>query len=312
MILETKSSVKEGKFYCPKCGRNDLRNKFKVWQKDVIQNEEKWIFANKDIECKTHQDAKKKGLVLKIQNHNGNLFEGDEGYCPERNYLPGNYKISLKCWNETGGKTAEEWNKDEHWECNYCAYKPKSFTEFIKFYESLIQSNNSEGTINKKQNNNELEKKLNEEKNKNKNLIEENNNLKQKLEELNNKIKNINILEEKIKSLENQIKNQNTELQKYKENNGNQTEDILSSLKPGEKILAINFVSKGCQDINHYNQICKNTELFVRIEERLYKDFPQFKDYETVFEVNGKRIKRFKTLDENKIRTNDVIYVIRN
>ena len=71
-------------------------------------------------------------------------------------------------------------------------------------------------------------------------------------------------------------------------------------------------MSKGCQDIIHYNQICKNTEVFIRIEERLYKDYPQFKDYETVFEVNGKRIKRFKSLDENKIRTNDVIYVIRN
>lgn len=310
--MELKKKYVEGYFKCPKCGRNDLTNEFKLWQKDYIKNEEKWIFINKNIPCEHCQDNEKKGVCEINPYHNKKLMEGDEGYCPQRNYLPGNYKISLKCWNETGGKTVKEWNKDEHWECNYCAYKPKSFTEFIPYYKNLIQSNNSESTINKKQNNNELEKKINEEKNKNKNLIEENNNLKQKLEELNNKIKNINKLEEKIKSLENQIKNQNTELQKYKENNGNQTEDIFSSLKPGEKILAINFVSKDCQDITHYNQICKNTELFVRIEERLYKDFPQFKDYETVFEVNGKRIKRFKTLDENKIRTNDVIYVIRN
>jgi len=302
-------TVKRGNFYCPKCGRNDLTNGFKEWEKDDIQNEEKWIFVNKIIYCQEHQEAHKRGIALL---HKNNLEEGDEGYCPKRNYLPGNHNISLKCWNETGGKTVEEWNKDVYWECNYCAYKPKSFTEFIFDYNNSIQSNNSEGTINKKQNNNELEKKLNEEKNKNKKLIEENNNLKQKLVELNNKIKNINKLEEKIKSLENQIKNQNTEWQKYKENNGNQTEDIISSLKPGEKILAINFVSKGCQDINNYNQICKNTEVFIRIEERLYKDFPQFKDYETVFEVNGKRIKRFKTLDENNIRTNDIIYVIIN
>ena len=65
----------------------------------------------------------------------------------------------------------------------------------------------------------------------------------------------------------------------------------------------------GSNDINNYNQICKNTELFVRVEERLYKDFPQFKNYETYFEVNGKRIKRFKTLNENKIKKNDVICI---
>ena len=122
-----------------------------------------------------------------------------------------------------------------------------------------------------------LKKLLNEEKIKSKKLVEENENLKQKVKELNNKIKNINKLEEKIKLLENQIKKQNFHLQKYKESNDNQTEDILSSIKPSEKILAINFVSIGSQDINNYNQICKNTEPFVRIEERLYEDFPQFK-----------------------------------
>ena len=99
----------------------------------------------------------------------------------------------------------------------------------------------------------------------------------------------------------------NFNLQKYKESNDNQTEDILSSIKPSEKILAINFVSIGSQDINNYNQICKNTELFVRVEERLYNDFPQFKNSETYFEINGNRIKRFKTLDENNIKSNDVI-----
>ena len=178
---------------------------------------------------------------------------------------------------------------------------------FSYLNNNLIQNNTSENIANLKQRNNDLEKMLNEEKNKNKKLIEENENLKQKLTELNNKLNNFNKLKQKIKSLENQIKKQNIELQKYKEAKDNHDEDIFSSLKPGEKILAINFVSMGTQDINNYNQICKNTELFVKVEERLYKDFPQFKNYETYFEVNGNRIKRFKTLDENKIKKNDII-----
>ena len=65
----------------------------------------------------------------------------------------------------------------------------------------------------------------------------------------------------------------------------------------------------GIQDIINYCLPCKNTDLFVRLEEKLYQDFPQFKDYETYFEVKTRRIKRFKTLDENKINCNDIISV---
>ena len=73
--------------------------------------------------------------------------------------------------------------------------------------------------------------------------------------------------------------------------------------------MAVNFVSMGHNDIGHYNLMCKNFDLFVRLEERLYEDFPQFKEYETYFEVNGKRIKRFKTLEQNNIKTNDIINI---
>ena len=65
----------------------------------------------------------------------------------------------------------------------------------------------------------------------------------------------------------------------------------------------------GNQDIGHYAVVCKNTDLFVRLEEKLYNEYPQFKNYETYFEVKTKRIKRFKTLDENKIKNGDVINV---
>ena len=71
--------------------------------------------------------------------------------------------------------------------------------------------------------------------------------------------------------------------------------------------MAINFVSMGNNDIGHYNLMCKNVDLFVRLEERLYEDFPQFKKCETYFIVNGKRIKRFLTLSENNIIDKNVI-----
>ena len=68
----------------------------------------------------------------------------------------------------------------------------------------------------------------------------------------------------------------------------------------------------GNQDIGHYNLICKNTDLFINLEERLYKDFPKFKDYNTFFRVNGKGVKRFKSIGDNNIKNNDVISIFIN
>ena len=65
----------------------------------------------------------------------------------------------------------------------------------------------------------------------------------------------------------------------------------------------------GNQDIINYSMACKNTDLFARLEEKLYQDFPKFKDYETYFEVKTKRIKRYKTLEENNIKNNDIISI---
>ena len=142
---------------------------------------------------------------------------------------------------------------------------------------------------------NELKRQLNEEKNKNQKLMEENNNLKKKIEKY----------EITIKSLKDEINKKNIEIEQYKLDK--QSDDYITSIKPGEKIMSINFVSMGNNDIGHYSLACKNTDLFVRLEERLYNDFPQFKNYETYFEVNTKRIKRFKTLEENNIKNKNII-----
>ena len=110
-----------------------------------------------------------------------------------------------------------------------------------------------------------------------------------------------------LKQQLNNEKNKNN-FQNINQQNNNRE---ITYINPGEKIMAINFVSMGNQDITNYCLACKNTDLFVRLEEKLYQDFPQFKDYETYFEVRTKRIKRFKTIEENDIKSNDVISVFR-
>ena len=109
--------------------------------------------------------------------------------------------------------------------------------------------------------------------------------------------------------MEYKLNAKNNELQNLLNQNNSLVNNEITSLKRGEKIINVNFVSIGNQDICNYSLICKNTDLFVRLEEKLYQGFPQFKNYETFFKVNTRRIKRFKTIDENKIKSNDIISI---
>ena len=188
-----------------------------------------------------------------------------------------------------------------------------SFIQFIPNYHK-----NSFITTNNYSNNDfiitDLKRQLNEEKIKNQNLINENNILKNNINNLNN---NINYLNNQITNyinqiqlLQNQINNYQNNYQNNLNNNSNNYNYInAESVRPGEKIFAVNFVSMGFQDIGHYCLPCKNTDKFVRLEEKLNNDYPQLKEHETYFLVNGRRIKRFKTLDENNIKSNDIINV---
>ena len=46
---------------------------------------------------------------------------------------------------------------------------------------------------------------------------------------------------------------------------------------------------------------CKNTTPFIKVEEKLYEEYPEFKETENYYIFNGTKIKRFKTIEENKI-----------
>ena len=151
----------------------------------------------------------------------------------------------------------------------------------------------------------DLKRQLKEEKDKNLKLINENNILKNTIHNLNKELAQIKGIKQKM---ENDLVQKDIKIQKLLSQKSNDYFDI-SSLKSNDKIIGVNFVSMGINDIGHYNLVCKTRDLFVKLEERLYNDFPQFKNYETYFEVNGKRIKRFQTLEQNKIKNNDIINI---
>jgi hypothetical protein len=144
-----------------------------------------------------------------------------------------------------------------------------------------------------------------------------------KIDELEKNVKELKIkLFEKDKLLkEEKVKNdnlskKNKELEKLFNNitNKNYVIEIENELKlfrtyfkfsDNEKLISIKFIS-GNQDID-FPVITKNTDYFTKIEQILYEKYPKYRDSENYFLVNGNKINRHKTLEENKIQNNDVL-----
>ena len=118
----------------------------------------------------------------------------------------------------------------------------------------------------------------------------------------------MNKLVEKNKELEKLVNEQKQEIDDYifKLNYLSENNKAIS-FKPEDKVISVLFMTQGNQDIINYSMPCKTKDLFVRLEERLYQDFPKYRNVETFFMVNANRILRFKTLEENKIKSNDII-----
>ena len=107
--------------------------------------------------------------------------------------------------------------------------------------------------------------------------------------------RNINKLNETIKDLQNKIFESEEEIKKYKS----------FFLNQGEKLISVKFIS--VDQIINTTVVAKNTDIFARLEEKLYNKYPNYKDTENYFVANGDIINRNRTLEENKIKNNDVI-----
>ena len=161
--------------------------------------------------------------------------------------------------------------------------------------------------------NKELEKLFDEKNKKLQDTIDNlNNTINQLKQEHNNDIEkylnDMNKLAEKNKELEKLLAIKNKEIDDYIfKLSSYGVDEKLISFNPGDKIMVVLFVTQGNQDIFNYGLACKSSDLFIRLEERLYHDFPKYRNYETFYMVNTRKIFRFKTLEENQIKNNDII-----
>ncbi len=124
--------------------------------------------------------------------------------------------------------------------------------------------------------NEQLRKELTLEKEKNRKL----NNLYQDLEGSKKNI--IDELNSKIKSLDLLLKEKNKELDNLKKNIGNL---ISINGEQMENIMAIAFTSMDQKFI--YALPCKSTDKFIRLEEKLYDQYPQYTEENTYFTFGG-------------------------
>jgi len=104
-----------------------------------------------------------------------------------------------------------------------------------------------------------------------------------------------------IQLLNSQISEKINELNNLKNKiNINDDGDLVNQINPGEKVISAMIISTDQKVM--YSIACKNTTPFVKIEEKLYEVYPEYKETENYFLFSGNKIKRFKTIGENKIK----------
>ena len=112
--------------------------------------------------------------------------------------------------------------------------------------------------------------------------------------------KELNISNNDINNYKKIIKNKDTELNYLKNqlkvqlNNSNKQDKVYLN-----EMMCVNFVSSD-QKI-HYAVPCISNNTFAEVEEKLYQEFPEYRETNNNFLANGQPVLRFKTISQNKI-----------
>ena len=136
---------------------------------------------------------------------------------------------------------------------------------------------------------------------------------KKTINDLQNKLSNLNMLNNNnqtlIKNLQNDINNKEQELLCLKNelNKINLNNNIKNNMNDKRDTFTIKFMSLPQDKI--LSITCSNTDSIAKCEEIFYNKYPEYKDINTYLTANGNAIKRFKTIEENKIKQDNAIIV---
>ena len=153
----------------------------------------------------------------------------------------------------------------------------------------------------------------------------ENKELKDKLIKANkiieNKTKEIQDLNNQINSLKNinnnnQINNLKNDLI-IKDNQINELKKQIQNINLNKNGININTKDMKCvtfittdQSI-FYGIPCNGNSTFAEVEEKLYKEYPEYRETNNLFYANGKEILRFKTINDNLIGTGKPVMLVK-
>ena len=141
-----------------------------------------------------------------------------------------------------------------------------------------------------------------------------------------NSFKNIDM--NKINNLQNEINNKNNQLNQLRQqlqnvsiNNNQNIQNILQNDK------CVNFITTDSSlfyaipcngnstfaeiEEKLYKEYPEYRETNAEIEEKLYKEYPEYRETNNTFLANGTEILRFKTINENKIGTGKPVMLIK-
>ena len=103
-----------------------------------------------------------------------------------------------------------------------------------------------------------------------------------------------------INDLQNIINQKNVELNNLRTQlSNNNTNPIAQNKFYFNEMMCVNFISMD-QNV-HYAVPCIKTNTFAEVEEKLYQQYPQYRETNNNFIANGILVLRFKTIAENKI-----------
>ena len=138
-------------------------------------------------------------------------------------------------------------------------------------------------------------------------------NLKNEINELKN---NKKIQPEEITNLKNEINNLKKENQLKEEENKKlkskidlliNQKDKKPNLVDIDNIKVIQFLSNDHSII--YPIKCLPSDTFAEVEEKLYKIYPEYRETNNSFQVDGRTILRFKTIAENNIQEGHCVQI---
>ena len=120
---------------------------------------------------------------------------------------------------------------------------------------------------------------------------------KLKIEELQNKLNNYN---NTINNYNNIINQKDIELNNLRTQLNNLNNNMNNNININmNDIMSVNFISMD-QNV-HFSVGCLKTNTFAEVEEKLYKQYPEYRETNNNFIANGAQVLRFKTIAENKI-----------